>query len=105
MDEDLLANNMSSSSTNGGTALDSTSDSSATTTTLPHDMDILMESDTGIAMVTAATSVATLKQANIKQNGSSKAMSIVHSYNYTGKQRQHERLVEFLSTPTPGKCK
>lgn len=76
MDEDLML--MNSSSTNGGTALDSTSESSATTATMPHDiMDL--ETDTGLT-------AATLKQTSIKQNGKSTTMSIVHSYNYTGKQ-------------------
>lgn len=91
MDEDLLTNMSNSTS-----ALDSTSDSSATTTTLPIDMDVLMESDT-------VTSMATLKQTNIKQNGGSKTMSIAHSYNYTGKQagrQRHRWLLNFSGHQT-----
>lgn len=82
LDEDLANNISNSSATNGvSSALDSTaSDSSATTTTLPHDMD--METDT----VSTAATTAALKPIVIKQNGTSKTMSIVHSYNYTGKR-------------------
>lgn len=78
LDEDLANNISNGSATNGvSSALDSTaSDSSVTTTTLPHDMD--METDT--------VSTAALKPIVIKQNGTSKTMSIVHSYNYTGKR-------------------
>lgn len=88
--EEDLANNSSSN----GTALDSTSDSSttATTTTLPLDMDV---EATSHGVVTAAT---LKQQTSIKQNGTSRAMSIVHSYNYTGERRQGQVLLCSVNT-------
>ena len=76
LDEDLMN---SSSVTNGATLDSGSSDTSATTATMPHD---LMELETDTVLTTTA-----LKQqsSSIKQNGSSKLMSIAHTYNYTGK--------------------
>lgn len=75
MDEDLLNSN---GELNDGFGVDSTSsDLTASVTTPPLD-NMNMGSDTALLVATA------LKQTTIKQNGG-KSMSIVHSYNYTGK--------------------
>lgn len=84
LDEDMANNLLSNSSstttisTNGTTAaLDNSS--------LPLDnMDI--ESTVVVSSSAAAT---TLKPIVIKQNGTSKTMSVVHTYNYTGKQKRN----------------
>lgn len=88
MEEDALANaaDTTSSSSSNGTrtpAMDTMSTSSGTTAILAHD-DLLLDSasENGSA---GLTPVAALKPALIKQNGTSKLMSVVHSYNYTGK--------------------
>lgn len=75
MEEDAVNNN----SGNGGmldAIIDSSTGSSATTTGLSS--QLIDEPDN-------ATTTA-LKSTLIKQNGSSKIMSIAHSYNYTGKR-------------------
>lgn len=85
LDEDMANNLLSNSSstttisTNGTTAaLDNSS--------LPLDnMDI--ESTT--VVVSSSAAATTLKPIVIKQNGTSKTMSVVHTYNYTGKQKRN----------------
>lgn len=91
MEEDLANliisnNNLSNGGGGDGSPLDSASSNSTTNTLPAHDI-INMETDLA----------ATLKQqtSTIKQNGTSKTMSIVHSYNYTGKHTRKKTLTKF----------
>lgn len=81
LEEDALTNNTNNLSSNGTAGLDTLSNSSGTTAVLPHD-DLLLESSSVSENGVGGTA---LKPSIIKQNGNNKMMSVVHSYNYTGK--------------------
>lgn len=77
LDEDMANNLLSNSSS-------TTTISTNGTTAALDNMDI--ESTVVVSSSAAAT---TLKPIVIKQNGTSKTMSVVHTYNYTGKQKRN----------------